>query len=234
VAEVNPCFPEYRCHLYDISPDDRQVVYTSAPAGAAPSLRLSPLDGSFPPRRIGQSGEISPHFGSHGQIIFQIAEGKFNYVEQMNPDGSGRSKAVPFPIDFLQGISPGRDWIMAVASVPGWNGVAPLAIPANGGPPRIVCAGFCEPAWSPDGKFLFVPVENATASGPGRSLAIPTGPGETLPAFPQGGIALQSDASVVTGAKSIGRARLIPGADLSHFACINSAVHRNLYRISLP
>ncbi|HWE00046.1 MAG TPA: hypothetical protein VG345_13440, partial [Bryobacteraceae bacterium] len=50
-------------------------------------------------------------------------------------------------------------------------------------------------------------------------------PGETLPAFPSGGIAPQSDARVVAGARSVGRARLIPGNELSHFVYIQSAAH---------
>jgi DNA-binding winged helix-turn-helix (wHTH) protein/WD40 repeat protein len=219
---------------FDISPDNKQVVYTGLGAGGGSSLWVASLDRSAPPRQIGHSGESSPHFGLRGQIIFLIAEGKFNYVEQMNLDGSSLSKVAPYPIGFLQGISPGRHWIMAIASVPGRNEVAPIAIPAQGGPPRVVCAGYCGPIWSPDGRFLFVPVEDATMNNPGRSLAIPAGPEEAIPEFPSGGIAPGSDVHVVTGAQSIARAQLIPGSDLSHFAYIRTSVHQNLYRISIP
>ncbi|MGA8594230.1 MAG: hypothetical protein WB676_05745 [Bryobacteraceae bacterium] len=151
----------------------------------------------------------------------------------MNLDGSGRSKVVPYPIIEIQGVSPSRRWVMAVVPLES-SGAAERAIPTNGGSPRRVCATYCDPKWSPDGRFLFVPVEEATRTSTGRSLAIPAGPGESLPAFPPGGIALMSDPSVVPGAQSIGRADLIPGNDLSHFAYVNTTVHRNLYRISLP
>jgi hypothetical protein len=38
----------------------------------------------------------------------------------------------------------------------------------------------------------------------------------------------------VPGARSLNRAELVPSRDLSHYAYVNTAVHRNLYRISLP
>jgi hypothetical protein len=50
----------------------------------------------------------------------------------------------------------------------------------------------------------------------------------------RGGIEPLADASVLTGAQSIARGELIPGKDPAHFAYLNTAVHRNLYRISLP
>ena len=60
------------------------------------------------------------------------------------------------------------------------------------------------------------------------------GPGETLPKFPAGGIVPGSDASVIPGSKIVDRAELAPGPDPSRYAYVNSTVHRNLYRISLP
>jgi hypothetical protein len=194
------------------------------------------MDKSSPAKRIGQSGEASPHFGPRGQILFLLTEGKFNYLEQMNPDGSGRSKVVPYPISEIQSISPGRRWVMAVVPFSKGNSgnVAPVAIPAEGGPPRIVCASFCVPMWSSNGKFLFIPVESASRTSPGRSLAIPVGPGETLPEFPPAGIKPLADAGITPGSQSVMRADLVPGKDPSHFAYVNTTVHRTLYRISMP
>jgi hypothetical protein len=65
-------------------------------------------------------------------------------------------------------------------------------------------------------------------------LAIPLGPGESLQDLPAGGIAPLADPSVVRGAQSVGRGELVPGKDPEHYAWINTSVHRNLYRISLP
>jgi DNA-binding winged helix-turn-helix (wHTH) protein len=226
-------FPGTSMLAFDISPDGKQVVYTSALAGK-PSLWIAPIDKSSPPRRIGQSGETWPCFGPRGQIFFQLLAGNFNYLEQMNPDGSGRSKLVSFPILDLLSISPGRRWIMANATVPGGTAPVIMAIPTSGGPPLIVSESYCVPTWSSSGEWLFVSFEDATRTSPGRSLAIPAGPGETPPPFPPEGIPAQADASLIPGAQSIPRADLVPGRDPSHYVYVNTTVHSNLYRISLP
>ena len=96
-------FPGVSMLAYDVSPDGKQVVYCAALRGGTRQLWLAPVDRSSPPRRIGDSGETRPHFGPRGQILFQATEGNFNYLEQMNPDGSGRSKVVPYPISTIQG-----------------------------------------------------------------------------------------------------------------------------------
>jgi DNA-binding winged helix-turn-helix (wHTH) protein/Tol biopolymer transport system component len=227
-------FPGVSMLAYDVSPDGKQAVYATAASVGKSQLWLAPIDRSSPSKRIGHSGEASPHFGPRGQILFQFTEGNVNYLERMNQDGSGRSRVVPYPISFVQGISPGRRWVMAVAPLPDGTSVRPMAIPIEGGPPRIMCDGPCSPTWSSNGKFLFIPVEASSRTSTGRNLAIPVGPGESLPKFPPRGIRPFADPSVVPGSRSVNRAELVPGKDLSHFAYVNTTVHRNLYRISLP
>ena len=227
-------FPGVSMLAYDVSPDGKQAVYATAASVGKSQLWLAPIDRSSPAKRIGHSGETSPHFGPRGQILFQFTEGNVNYLEQMNQDGSGRSRVVPYPISFVQGISPGRRWVMAVAPLPDGTSVRPMAIPIEGGPPRIMCDGPCSPTWSSNGKFLFIPVEESSRTSTGRNLAIPVGPGESLPKFPPRGIRPFADPSVVPGSRSVNRAELVPGKDLSHFAYVNTTVHRNLYRVSLP
>lgn len=123
---------------------------------------------------------------------------------------------------------------MAILSRKDGKGAEEVAIPTDGGPIRCICASLCSPTWSPNGKFLYIPVEDQSRQAPGRNLAIPVGPGETLPDFPPNGIEPGSDANVIPGAQAIERAALVPGNDLSHFAYVNTTVRRNLYRISLP
>jgi Tol biopolymer transport system component len=227
-------FPGVSMVAYDVSPDGKRVVYASATRAGSTQLWLAPIDRSSPARRLGGSGDTRPHFGPRGQILFQATEGNFNYLEQMNPDGSGRSKVVPYPINTIQSISPGRRWVMSRVPVLDGTGVVSTAIPVDGGTPRVICADFCIPAWSSTGKFLVVPVESPSRTDPGRSLAIPVGYGESLPELPRGGIEPLAKASVVPGAQSIVRGELVPGKDPAHFAYVNTTVHRNLYRISLP
>jgi hypothetical protein len=227
-------FPGISMTAYDVSPDGKQVVYAVATQTGTTELWLAPVDRSHPARRIGDSGGTRPHFGPRGQILFQATEGNFSYLEQMNADGSGRSKVVSFPINTIQSISPGRRWIVARVPALESTGAVTEAIPLDGGSPRIICAHYCQPAWSSSGRFLVVPVEPPSRTSPGRSLAIPVGNNENLPPLPHGGIEPMAGASVVPGAQSIARGELVPGRDPSHFAYVNTAVHRNLYRVSLP
>jgi DNA-binding winged helix-turn-helix (wHTH) protein/Tol biopolymer transport system component len=229
-------FPGISMLAYDVSPDDKQVVYAAAGRDGKSQLWLAPIDRSSAPKQIGQSGETTPYFGPRGKILFQIAEGNSNYLEQMNDDGSARSKVVPYPITDISGISPGRKWLTGVVPYPDGKSVVPLdmAIPLDGGPPVRICASYCVPAWSPNGRFLFIAVEAPTQTSPGRSLAIPIGPGESLAALPPGGIKPGAEPDEVPGSQSVNRALLVPGKDISHFAYVNTTTHRNLYRISLP
>jgi hypothetical protein len=77
-------------------------------------------------------------------------------------------------------------------------------------------------------------VEDSSRTSPGRSLAIPVGPGESLTNLPAGGIAPLARPIVIPGAKSIPRAALVQGKDPAHYVWVNTTVHRNLYQISLP
>lgn len=220
---------------FDISADGKQAVYTTAARDGTVQLWIAALDRSSPPRRVNASGIRWPHFGVGGQILVQQTEGNTNYLEQISSDGSHRSKIVPYPIGQIQSVSPGRRWVTAeVPRAPDTNLPAILAIPLAGGAPQRLCAPFCFTKWSTNGKFLFVSVEESSRTSPGRSLAIPLGPGESLPQLPSGGIPPLAEPSVVQGAESVGRQQLVPGEDPEHYAWVNTTVHRNLYRISLP
>jgi hypothetical protein len=229
-------FPGVSMSAFDISADGKQVVYSTSAPGQKSQLWIAPIDRSSPARQVGEPGGAWPHFGAQGEVLFQFTDGNANYLEQMQQDGSGRSKIFPYPIMEIRGISPGRKWLMAIIAYPDGTSVVPMptAIPLGGGPPRRICKTYCNPIWSPRGDFLFVPVEPSSQTSPGRSLAIPVGPGETLPELPAQGIAPFDQPSVVPGAQSVSRAELVPGKDLSHFAYVKTTSHRNLYRVSLP
>ena len=228
-------FPGVSIREFDLSQDGKHVVYTTGASGGKSELWLAPVDRSSPAMKINVSGAQSPRFGGRGQILFQRAEGSANYLEQIDPDGTHLAKAIPYPILDVQNISPGRRWVtLTLPRTPQRNSPAVAIAPLDGGPPHRVCTSYCKPKWSIDGKFLFVPVEAPSRTSPGRSLAIPVGPGEDLPDFPAGGIPTGAEPSVVRGATSVPRADLVPGKDPSRYAWVNTTVHRNLYRISLP
>jgi DNA-binding winged helix-turn-helix (wHTH) protein/Tol biopolymer transport system component len=231
-----PVFPGTTMDAYDVSPDGKQIVYTSTGRDGKSHLWIAPVDRNSPARRIGRSGEAAPHFGPHGQILFRATEGNANYLEQMNQDGSSTSKVAPYPILQIQSVSPARKWVTAIVAYSDGSNKIPMVmtIPTDGGAPRRICATYCIPAWSSDGKFLYVPVEDASRKDPGRSLALPLGPDEALPPLPDGGIPPFAQPDAIPGAHSLNRAYLIPGNDPNHYAYVETTVHRNLYRITLP
>ena len=228
-------FPGISMIDFDISPDGKQVVYTTPARDGTMQLWIATVDRSSPAMKVNVSGVRSPHFGAGGQILVQQTEGNANYLEQINSDGSHRSKIFPYPIGEFQSVSPGRRWVTAeVPRAPDTNLPAIMAIPLADGAPQRICAPYCLTRWSTDGKFLFVSVEDSSRTSPGRSLAFPVGPGESLPDLPVGGIAPLAEPRVVQGAESVGRGELVPGKDPEHYAWVNTTVHRNLYQISLP
>ncbi len=226
-------FPGVAMVFYDVSPDGHLVVYQTGNRGTS-ELWLAPIGRDGPAKLIANSGESEPHFGPNGEIFFRFSERNFNYLGRMNPDGSGRSRVFQVPINVFRTISPGKRWVGVAAKRADGRGIGEFAFPVDGGAPVLLCSTFCWSTWSPNGNFLYIPVEFASRTSPGRSLAIPLGPGETLPKFPPGGIEPGSDASIFPGARIVDRAELVPSPDPSRYAYVNSAVHRNLYRISLP
>lgn len=220
---------------YDVSHDGKQVVYASTTSGESTQLWIAPIDRSSPPTKVGPAGGTRPHFGAQGQILFQKAEGNSNYVEQISPDGSSSSKVLSYPVLGIQSISPARRWlVLEVPEAPDDHGPAVMAIDIRGGIGKRLCEHYCIPSWSQNGNFLSVDVEEASRTSPGRSLAIPLGPGESLPDLPREGIEPRAEPSAVKGSQSVPRQYIVLGKDPQHYAYINTTVHRNLYRISLP
>jgi hypothetical protein len=139
-----------------------------------------------------------------------------------------------YPAGEIDHVSPGRRWVMAIIPFANRDTPGRVAILVAGGAPRLVCSPFCNVSWSSNGRFIFIPVEESSRTGLGRSLAIPVGPGESLGDLPPGGIEPQSGAAGIPGAQWVMRADFVPGRDPSHYAYVSNTVHRNLYRISVP
>jgi dipeptidyl aminopeptidase/acylaminoacyl peptidase len=213
---------------YDISNDGKEVVFSTQPAGKPSQIWLATLDRSVPPQLISSSGATSPLFGPDGQILFRLTEGTTHYLARMQRDGSGRSKVVPYPIGNIQCISPDRRWVVAFAPSPR----AAIAVPVDGGPPRIVCDR-CYVVWAPDGKYLYFGLERGSRTSPGKTLAIPVPAGEMLPNLPPSGIRRLDEAALFPGSRVIEVWNISPGPDPSTYAYVKTTVHRNLFRIPL-
>ena len=227
-------FPGISMIDFDISPDGKQVVYTTAARDGTMQLWTAPVDGSLSAMKVNVSGIRSPHFGAGGQILVQQTEGNTNYLEQINSDGSTarRSSRIPSGSSslFLRDADgsllkfPGRripvfprSWQFRWPTEPRAAFARPLLneVVHRREVPVCVCGGS---------------VAKQSGAKPGDSPRS----GESLPDLPVGGIAPLAEPSVVQGAVSVGRGALVPGKDPAHYAWVSIAVHRNLYRISLP
>lgn len=225
--------PDVSMAEYDISSDRKEVIFSTELLGKPSQLWLAPLDQSSPPRLIASSGEVTPHFGPAESVLFQLTDGKANYLARMNKDGSGRAKLLPNQIILIGTISPDRLWIAATVISPTSNAGGQMAVPTQGGAPVLICPGYCPVTWAPDGKFLYVGVTADSRSTPGKTLAIPIPSGKMLPKLPPSGIRGVEGIASFPGARLIYGFRISPGADPSVFAYTKTSMHRNLFRIPL-
>jgi Tol biopolymer transport system component/DNA-binding winged helix-turn-helix (wHTH) protein len=233
-GETEPVFPGVSMYDFDLSLDGKRVLYSGTSSNGTTELCVASVDRNSTPHRLAVPGAVDPRFGPPGKLFFLRTEGDSWFLEEINEDGSGRQKVLSFPIvDGLVTLSPYRRWVMTTFSVqdsePQFR-----ANSLEGDAPKTYCAAACIPTWAPNGKWLYIPVEHASGANPGRSLAIPVGPGETLPEFPVGGLKLNAQPADMPGSQSVNRESLIPGPDPSHYAYLNSSMHRNIYRITLP
>ena len=229
---------------YDVDNDRGEAVFAAQPAGKPSEIWLAPLDRAAPPRRITSSGDATPFFGPGGEILFRLSEGGANYVARMDRTGSGRTKIASDAISSLLGISGDRKWLIVFAPKSGKAGgdMASFAVPVAGGPRRPMCAGFCIPRWSPDGRRLYLPIARPQATRRARTAMIPLRNGQSLPDFPGDGYSGPADIDAIAGAEVIDGGSdsrdyritgLSPSPDPATFAYVKDDVHRNLFRIDI-
>jgi hypothetical protein len=212
---------------YDISHDERSVVFTTQPSAREQQIWLALLDHSSPPRMIAQGGD-SAFFGAEGEIIFRQLGEKSNSLSRMKLDGTHRELVTETPIIGLAAVS--RDGQWALVGFSGEDGrIRASAVPIRGGPSRIICI-FCQSMWSPDGKFFYVRMV-PTRTVPERTIAFPLQTPNSLPDLPAQGIS--SDWTPPAGVKIVERAIMYPGPDPSTYVFTKTDLQRNLFRIPL-
>ena len=223
---------------YDISDDGQDAVFSTQGAGESTQIWLARLDRSSPPKGIGRSDGASPYFGPYfgpdNLLLLVTNDGNAKYLVRMKRDGSGRSKVLEDPVSGIYGgVSPDRHWV-AVSLPAKDNRTGHIAaVPTAGGVPRRICEGFRPVAWAPDGKFFYVGIARSTRTSPGRTLAIPLRPGESLPEIAASGNLGLNDAASYPGPRVIEGWGIAPGPDPSVFAYVKTTMHRNLFRIPL-
>jgi Tol biopolymer transport system component len=214
---------------YQVSRDEREVVFAKREGEGIPEIGLASLDRSTPPRMIARGGdEVS--LGANGDILFRSLEGKSNFLSRIKKDGSGREHVSNMPILNKFSVSPDGNWILA--SVPGTGEVAggeTMAISTRGDPPQVIASDYRSGRWSADGRFLYL------SAGGLATLALPVSPGSSLPAIPRSGLSppLTPDRVSLRGAVFIEHNEVVPGPDPSTYVFVQTDARRNLFRIPL-
>ena len=214
---------------YAISPDEREVTYTTR-SGGEPQIWLASVDRSSPPRLVIRGGD-QVSFGANGELVYRGLEEKQNFLYRIKKDGSGRERISNANILQKTAVSPGGDWVVAGLSVPG-EPAGFAAVSVRSGELVKICSYECPSWWSPDGKIFYITTERV-ASTAGRTLAIPLAPGKVLPELPTAGIASRADRLEIPGIRQIGSGDVSAGNDPSVYVYTKRDFQGNLFRIPL-
>jgi Tol biopolymer transport system component len=215
---------------YDISRDEKYVVYTTKHPGQEPQIWYASLDRRSPPRLIVQGGD-RPSFGANDEIIFQELGQKTNYLARVRIDGSRHERVIDSPVLNKFSVSPDGAWAAVFMAAPGQEAGTQMAVvPLSGGEPHKMCAYSCAPRWSPDGKLMYISTV-PSGSTSGSTLVIPIPNGRDVPDLPAAGIT--SRTPTLPNAQVIPNVIQSPGPNTSTYAFLKTDVQRNLFRIPL-
>jgi Tol biopolymer transport system component len=225
--------PGVSMDAFDISPDEKRVVFFDKSSGRQSELSIAALDRSSTARQIGAGGD-TPHFGRDGEVFFRMPEGRDLYIGVTEGDGTARRKALPFRILALGNLSPDGRSIVAVAEVPNVTPPPTLLVPLDGSPAIRICDGLCTPVWSPDGRYLYLQIADASGQNlNARTAVIPLAPGKALPRLTPELVQDPAGWAKMPGVKVLNWVDIAPGPNPSVYAYIKTSTQANLYRIPL-
>jgi serine/threonine protein kinase len=219
---------------YDISSDEKEVVFSTLPPGQPSQIWIAPLDRGAAPHRIAANGDSLPHFGPQNDIVFRFTDGQAYYVGAMAGDGTGRRKALRDRILNLDNFSPDRRFVAVSAAMPNGNFPLNYILPLDGSTAIAICNNLCLPSWSLDGRYLYLQIpDKSSPSINARTAAVPIPPGQSLPPIPPAAVDDPTEWAKVPGVKIIEDTYIAPGPNPATYAYIKPSVHANLFRIPL-
>jgi Tol biopolymer transport system component len=216
---------------YDISRDERDVVFAARDRNGRPTIWLARLDGGVAPRAIVAGGHYVS-FGERDEIFFVTLDKETSYLTRTDRDGVRRERIGSIsPVFSRGGMSPDGEWIVVFGRSPdNVDGPATYAVPIRGGAPQRICTGMCWGGWSGDGRTFYVNVYDE--STPEQTIAIPLPGGTTVPDVPPLGLNQSTNQLTIPGVRIINR-WAVPLGDPSTYVYAKSELLRNLYRVPL-
>jgi Tol biopolymer transport system component len=230
--------PDFLMEHYNISPDEKRIVFITADGTGHAPLWIAPLDGSSAPRRLVDQDCTRALFAPDSDIYFVGGRAGDRFLQKIRPDGTGLQKVVPNTTAFLYDISPDGKWLAV------WVSTDIVVYPTGGGSPITLChdcgtaggenRGVTPPLvyWSRDGKLVYL-----HSTTPNQTYAVSLKPGQILPPIPPSGlelgIAAHTGAGPALPAMPQERA-FLSADDPSVYAYPRVTTHRNIYRIPVP
>jgi hypothetical protein len=218
-----------RIEDHDISPDQKDVVFTVRTGGAM-AIFMAAVDRGSAPRLLTKDGD-SVSFAGAGDVVFRQLGEKASYLARIHTDGTGLERIAETPIVEKWGTSRDGAWAAASGLTDPSKPPQTYAVSLRNRSRRAVCAGPCMARWSLDGKFLFVTTRPALTS-PGRTLVIPLPQGLSESKIPNGGLNPWSDEEL-EGIRVIRQGEMSPGFDANKYAYTAAEFQGNLFRIPL-
>ena len=221
-GQKEPVLPGLDILSYDISPDERQVVFSRDHDGEM-QIWIAPLDHHLPPRLLVR-GADQPAFGGSGQVFFRLLGDKMNHLYRIRADGTSRQRVLDTPILQFMSVSPTERWAAVLAVIDGKVSTTILGLGKD--PFRWVRGGYWATRWSHDGSRLYVEAQGSSPTAPARTLAIAL-TGDAPPQIP----VVPQTAGPDVLAHGVGG--LAPGPDPGTYAFTQTVWLRNIFRIPL-
>jgi serine/threonine protein kinase/Tol biopolymer transport system component len=221
---------------YDISPDQKNVVFTVRTGGGL-AIFMSPLDRGSAPHLLTKDGD-SVSFAGASDVVFRQLGEKQSYLARIHTDGTGLQRIGEDPVSGKMGnTSPDGEWAAVGGMTNPGKFPGTYAVSLRDGSRRVLCQGACVVKWSLGGKLLFVTLGRAPAdarnslSTPGRTLVIPLPRGLAAAAIPEAGFNLSSNE--FPGIQVIRQEQISPSFDADNYAYTTAEFQGNLFRIPL-
>jgi eukaryotic-like serine/threonine-protein kinase len=242
--------PGYRVVHFDISADDRLVVFASGNDDVdRRGVWVGSLDRSAAPRRVFGGDVERVFFDSASNIYFLHKTPTNRFVHRLRaPNYDVDELVTSTPVRYIHAVSPDGAWVVAVMPLPEGGGLQQVALSTRGKPARVICrfcGGGAGPArilapgvsWTRDNRAMLVSaqfVAPAGAFGPDYTILVPLRPGTALPDLPEGGVSSANDYLKLPGARRIPKLNVLPGATPEQLFTYEPMTVRNLYRVHLP
>ena len=230
-------FPDLNVRFYAVSPDGKTAALVVRTGNGA-QLWVAPLDQRSEPRQVPEVSADRVFFISNEELVVRTAEQPVHRFYRMKSDGSDRRElfANGDVVD-LRGYSPDGKWLGLWTTIPGTTQTTVEDAYNLEDGRRIHVCNTCEFHWTGDGKYLvfdfyFLDRKRSARAAETSSWAVPTTPGQLLPAnIPANGFTIE-DAAKAKGALPL-QFSVALGSTLGRMLTVHQRSQLNLYRIPL-